>query len=327
MKKTRFLKDVRKAAARGELTSDGCVVAEGIHLLVEAIRSAVELRTVIVAESARGEARHFASEVGPARIVWVTDQTFRGIASTENPQGVITLVRPPAWTPADLVRGTPLIMILDAIQDPGKAGTIVRTAEAFGATGVIFLKGTVSPHNPKCLRASAGSLFRMPLLHNPSPFVMPPLTLFAAMPYADLTLPEANLTGPCAIVVGNEGRGVSADLALQATEVRIPTEGVESLNAALAAGVMLYEAHRPPGDRRHDVAIDEVELVGFYRALILSHGAFVLLDQEFLVGDLLHGDRVLLAERLKPLPEIGFGLLQKALVVSFRVPSAVSRAA
>ena len=70
----------------------------------------------------------------------------------------------------------------------------------------------------------------------------------------------------------------------------------------------------PPGDRRHDVAIDEVELVGLYRALILSHGALVLLDQEFLVGDLLHGDRVLLAERLKPL-EIGFGLLQKALVV------------
>jgi RNA methyltransferase, TrmH family len=242
--KNPLLKDVRKAAARGELTADGCVVAEGIHLLVEAIRSAVELRTVIVAESARGEARHFASEIGSARILWVTDQTFRGIASTENSQGVITLVRPPVWTAQDLSRGTPLIIILDAIQDPGNAGTIVRTAEAFGATGVIFLKGTVSPHNPKCLRASAGSLFRMPLLHSVSAFVVPPLALFAAMPLAELMLPQADLTGPCAIVVGNEGRGVSADLAMLATGVRIPTEGVESLNAAVATGVMLYEAHR-----------------------------------------------------------------------------------
>jgi TrmH family RNA methyltransferase len=241
--KNPVLKDVRRAASRGELTEDGCVVAEGIHLLEEAIRSGLEIQAIIAAASRR-EQIESDERILAVRVLWVEDQAFARLSSTETPQGVITLVRPPQWTSADLLRGTPLIVILDAIQDPGNAGTIVRTAEAFGATGVVFLKGSVSPHNPKCLRASAGSLFRVPLVHDASLFVMPPLTLFAAMPQAEMTLPQADLTCPCAIVVGNEGRGVSPDMALLSTEVRIPTEGVESLNAAVAAGVMLYEAHR-----------------------------------------------------------------------------------
>lgn len=242
--KNPLLKDVRRAAARGELTSDNCVVAEGLHLLEEAIRSRLKIQAVIAAVSKQEQIEALHRRIGDARILWVEDRAFARLSSTETPQGVITLVRPPAWTAADLLRRTPLIAILDAIQDPGNAGTIVRTAEAFGATGVVFLKGTVSPHNPKCLRASAGSLFRMPLLCDPSPAAMPQLTLYAAMPRAELTLAQADLTGPCAIVVGNEGRGVRPETAALAAHVRIPTEGVESLNAAVAAGVMLYEAHR-----------------------------------------------------------------------------------
>jgi TrmH family RNA methyltransferase len=244
-----LLKEVRRAASRGELTADGCVVAEGVHLLEEALVSPGEIVTVIVAEEARTAAESLLSRTPDARVVSVPDAVFSKIASTEHPQGVITLVRPRQWSHADLLRGTPLLVILDAIQDPGNAGTIVRAAEAFGATGVVFLKGTVSPHNPKCLRASAGSLFRMPLAHDP--FLLdvprasfPAMTLYAAMPRAELTLSQADLTRPCAIVVGNEGRGIGPDTALLATHVRIPTVGVESLNAALAAGVMLYEAHR-----------------------------------------------------------------------------------
>jgi RNA methyltransferase, TrmH family len=239
-----LLKEVRRAASRGELTEDGCVVAEGAHLLEEALASKVEIATVIAADAARAAVESLLSRADHVRVVSVPDAVFAKIASTEHPQGVITLVRLPRWGPQDLVRGTPLIMILDAIQDPGNAGAIVRAAEAFGATGVVFMKGTVSPHNPKCLRASAGSLFRMPVAHDFSPAAMPPLTIFAAMPRAELTLDQADLTGPCAIAVGNEGRGVGPDTAWLSTRIRIPTVGVESLNAAMAAGVMLYEARR-----------------------------------------------------------------------------------
>jgi len=248
--KNPLLKQVRRAAARGELTPGGCAVAEGIHLLEEALSSAIEIETVVVAESARTSVETLLSRSDShmgARIVAVPDSVFSKIAATEHPQGVIALVRPPEWTPGELLRGTPLIVILDAVQDPGNAGAIVRAAEAFGATGVVFLKGTVSPHNPKCLRASAGSLFRLPVARD---LDTTGLKLFAAMPRAGAPIDQADFTGPCAIVIGGEGHGVDPGLAARAAGVRIPTSRVESLNAAVAAGVMLYEARRQRSPRK-----------------------------------------------------------------------------
>ena len=154
----KVLKDVRRAAARGELTSTGAVVAEGPHLLEEAVRSGCTVQVVLVAESKK------ASVTTTAPVIVLPDKMLAATSSTESTQGVIALVEPPRWTVDDLFRGTPMVVILDGIQDPGNAGTIVRTAEAFGATGVVFLKGTVSPYNPKTLRASAGSLFRLPFV-------------------------------------------------------------------------------------------------------------------------------------------------------------------
>src|SRR5579875_1704031 len=86
------------------------------------------------------------------------------LASTAATQGVIALVRPPRWTVEQLLRGKSLVVVLDGVQDPGNAGAIVRAAEAFGATGVAFLKGSASAYNPKSLRASAGSIFRLPIV-------------------------------------------------------------------------------------------------------------------------------------------------------------------
>jgi TrmH family RNA methyltransferase len=175
---------------------------------------------------------------------------FSGLTTTETPQGVITLVRPPEWTLNDVFRPPALAVILDGIQDPGNAGAIVRAAEAFGASGVVFLKGSVNPHNPKCLRASAGSLFRLPAVSGVAePDLLAGLErtgvrLFAASPRADRPAGRADLTAACAIAVGAEGRGVSPDLAARADHIRIPTTGVESLNAAVATGVLLYEAQR-----------------------------------------------------------------------------------
>ncbi|HYA15894.1 MAG TPA: RNA methyltransferase, partial [Bryobacteraceae bacterium] len=191
-------------------------------------------------------------ETGGARTVVLADSVFQTISSTETSQGVIALVRPPEWKMSDLFDQRSLVVVLDGIQDPGNAGTIVRAAEAFGASGVMFLKGTVSPWNPKTLRASAGSLFRVPQVTGiESAAAVAALekhhvSLYAAMPFTgeQQTPASANLDRPCAIVIGSEGRGVSAELRTAATGLAIPTVAVESLNAAVAASVLLYEAHR-----------------------------------------------------------------------------------
>jgi TrmH family RNA methyltransferase len=140
--------------------------------------------------------------------------------------------------------------VLDGVQDPGNAGAILRGAEAFGATGVIFIKGSVNPHNPKAIRASAGSVFRVPLIPALDPDLalaaisQRKIDLYAAMPKAEITLTDTDLKRRCAFIIGSEGRGVSSRLQGSAVNLRIPTAQVESLNASVAAGILLYEAWR-----------------------------------------------------------------------------------
>jgi TrmH family RNA methyltransferase len=248
--KNPLVKSVRRAITRGSLTDDGFAVAESFHLLEEALRSDCEIRTVLVAESVKTAVSAHVRGLKRTRIVALTDSAFHELASTESTQGVIALVRPPAWTLDQLVRGRTLVVVLDGIQDPGNAGAIVRAAEAFGATGAMFLKGAVNPYNPKCLRASAGSLFRLPVVAAIDENLLVTaleqkrVDMFAAMPRAATLVQQANFANRCALIIGAEGRGVSARLQTRARGVRIPTCGVESLNAAVAAGVLLYEAAR-----------------------------------------------------------------------------------
>jgi TrmH family RNA methyltransferase len=140
------------------------------------------------------------------------------------------------------------------VQDPGNAGAIVRAADAFGATGVMFLKGAVSPFNPKTLRASAGSLFRVPFVHSldaelaRAAFKQNKLDVYAGVPFAAQnhvkSLAGVDFTRKCAVIIGSEGQGVSQKLHAGAIDLAVPTVGVESLNAAMAASVILYEARR-----------------------------------------------------------------------------------
>src|SRR5580704_18541446 len=161
--KNPLLKQVRRAVARGTLTEDGFAVSESFHLLEEALASNCEIRVVIVAESVKSAVSAHIRGLKRTRIVAVRDAIFAELASTETTQGVIALVRPPVWTLDQLLRGRSLLVVIDGVQDPGNAGAILRAAEAFGSTGAAFLKGSVSPYNPKCMRASAGSVFRLPL--------------------------------------------------------------------------------------------------------------------------------------------------------------------
>jgi TrmH family RNA methyltransferase len=249
-----LVKSVRRAIARGILTDEGLCVAESFHLLEEALRSDCAVKAVLAARSVQSAVETHVRRLQGIRVAVLPDALFQSLASTESSQGVMALVEPPAWVIEQLFRGRSLVVALDGVQDPGNAGTIVRAAEAFGATGVMFLKGTASPFNSKTLRASAGSLFRMPFVHSIdaelalAAFKQNKLDAYAGVPFSGKnhvkSLPDADFTRKCAVIIGSEGRGVSESLHGGAIDLAIPTVGVESLNAAMAASVILYEARR-----------------------------------------------------------------------------------
>ena len=229
-------------------------MAETFHLLEEALRSDCEVKAVLVAESVRSAAEAHVRRLSGIRVVVVADALLRRVSDTGTSQGVMALVKPPEWKLEQLFRGRSLVVVLDGLQDPGNAGAILRAAEAFGATGAMFLKGTVSPYNPKTLRASAGSVFRIPFLHGVDPALaraalqQNKVALYAGVPAhagaAARSLADVDLTARCGIIIGSEAHGVGGELRSAALDISIPTVGVESLNAAVAAGILLYEARR-----------------------------------------------------------------------------------
>lgn len=240
-----LIKKIRRAVAQGGLTADGYAVAEGPHLLQEARASRCEIAQVLATETA-------AYKLGPGRdFCLISEKTMVAISSTETPQGVIALVRPPDWALTDVFAKPALAVVLDGVQDPGNAGAIVRAAEAFEASGVVFLKGSVNPYHPRCLRASAGSLFRLPVVSAAhfEELIQREVHFYAAMAGASRPLNKTDFSGPCAIIIGSEGHGVSRQWQGRAIPVSIPTRGVESLNAAVATGVLLYEAQRQRGSK------------------------------------------------------------------------------
>src|SRR5208283_2764026 len=169
---------------------------------------------VLAADSARDRLPPLAG----IKLAILPDALLQKVSGTETSQGVIALVEPPERKLEQLFQGRALVVVLDGLQYPGNAGAIVRAAEAFGATGAMYLKGTASPFNPKTLRASAGSLFRVPFLYGTDPALALAalrenrVTVYAAVPSrpgaAARSLPDVDFAAPCALIVGNEGRGV-----------------------------------------------------------------------------------------------------------------------
>jgi TrmH family RNA methyltransferase len=247
------LKELRRALSRPGRNAGTLAGIEGPNLLDEALRAGLNVPWVFVAQDEPNLLDGL--PLGPeTEILAVPRELLTSALSTETPQPVAALVQPPDWTWIHVLgnrKSAPLLMILAGIQDPGNLGTILRSAEAFGADGVISLAGTVSGWNQKALRASAGSVFRLPLvsagvdecfLHLREAGVRVLTTaLRDAMP-AD----QADLAAPVALIIGNEGNGVPDEIAARADcPITIPSPGpVESLNASVAAGVLLYEASR-----------------------------------------------------------------------------------
>ena len=161
------LKELRRALANPGRNEDGLVGIEGPHLLAEALRAGLRIKRVF---AAKGSER-LLEELGvPAdlEILQMSRELLDSALVTESPQPVAAMVEPPDWTWAHLLgthrETTPLLVVLSGLQDPGNLGTILRSAEAFGANGVVCLEGTVNAWNPKAVRASAGSVFRVPII-------------------------------------------------------------------------------------------------------------------------------------------------------------------
>jgi TrmH family RNA methyltransferase len=266
----RWLKRFRSTLA-GDGNDEGLVGVEGVRMVEAALGSRLMVHALLVSDSGERHLRRLAPLLSPeVRVLRTSDRLFEGIADTKTPQGVAALVRPEPATFENILRGTPLVIVLAGVQDPGNVGTILRAAEAFGATGAVACSGgamgAADPFGPKALRASAGSALRLPILRGISAEDLlaklrsSGLKIYAAVAPASpprgsaphSVLPwEIDWKTPSALLIGNEGAGLPEEIARSAdARIAIPQAtsttplGIESLNAAMAATVLLYEAMR-----------------------------------------------------------------------------------
>jgi len=245
------VKQLRAAFQGHARLSGGMVAIEGDHLLEEALRSGMVLKTVFVSE------RREVPKIVPrgVEVMRLAEEVFGSVVETQSPQGVAALLVPPVWVVDDVMgkASASLVLIAVGLQDPGNLGTLVRSAEAFGATGVLTTPGTVSAWNQKALRASVGSVFRVPVVAVTASDIEElkrrGLRLIAAVGSDGaevIAAQEMDFTAACALMIGNEGAGLAAEwTAMCDARVTIPCPGpVESLNAAVAGSLLLYEATR-----------------------------------------------------------------------------------
>ncbi len=244
------LKDLRQRLLRPSYAADGLIAIEGKHLLLEAARSGLRIDTLFLCED-RLPGMDWPGIGDPLTLIVAAD-AFDHACATESPQGVAALVEAPRLSLGSLLRmENQRLVVLSGLQDPGNVGTIVRTAEAFGATGVLLTPGSANPWSQKALRASAGSIFRLPVVLLEDTSLLRELQaaripLYACAANGGDSIVDANLRGRFGFVIGNEGAGIPDEvLSLCAGTIHIPCPGpVESLNAGVAAAILLYEASR-----------------------------------------------------------------------------------
>jgi RNA methyltransferase, TrmH family len=256
-----LVKQLRQAFSRSELTDAGDCAIEGLRILEEAIRSGLRFSSVFFRESAQDRANRLLPQIGAqVETLLLPDKLFDSLVPSESPQGVAALVRLKEFSLDDVTERLQVgpIVALAGLQDPGNLGTILRSSEAFGSAGVVLGEGTVSAFNSKVVRASAGSVFRLPIVHGQGKSGTAKLEevseklrsqgvrLIATSSHKGTSLDQADLASPAAIFFGNEGSGLPRDLMAKMDDViAIPhTPQVESLNAGVAASIVLYEAAR-----------------------------------------------------------------------------------
>jgi TrmH family RNA methyltransferase len=252
MTHSRVIRDLHRRKARERR---GLALAEGVRLVEEMLSAGADCKGAVVspalASTPRGAALRETLSARRVLVEEVSDKEMEELAATKHSQGVVAIYSPRRWTFADLApgHGRPAV-ILDGVQDPGNVGTLARTALAFGCAGLIALPGTADMTNPKTLRAAMGSLFHLPHLHAEDDETLAwvteqGLSLWATTMNGE-RLESASSHIPLALVFGNEGAGLRAELLARADRcIGIPIQPLaESLNVAVAAGIVLHQVTR-----------------------------------------------------------------------------------
>jgi TrmH family RNA methyltransferase len=249
----KLLRTLRERRARDP---EGRFLAEGVRVVEDLLASPLAVSLLLAASSLEDSERGRALLATAARRgiprYTLPDAEFAGYAATRHPQGVLAVAAAPRRTLGDVTftAGRRAVLVLDAVQDPGNFGTLVRTAEALGAAGVILLPGTVDPWNAKAVRAAVGASFRVPLVaatwSELAPWLAREQARVLVADAAGASVAAADAAGRSALVVGNEGAGVGEESRAHADAlVAVPIRGrAESLNVAAAAAILLYELLR-----------------------------------------------------------------------------------
>jgi RNA methyltransferase, TrmH family len=250
-----LVKVFRRALAEG-LTRDGWLCGEGPHFLEEALKPgsrAVVHSILVSAEAADKHQAVLASLPAEAELAQVPGRLFHQIAGTRTPQGIAALVELPRFDLKKVAASRNAVLVIACgLQDPGNMGTITRSADTLGASAVVALAGTVNPFNPKAVRSCVGSIFRMPVFAGLKPETVFKLLrdskvrILGTDAKGAVALSSANLRGPIALLVGQEAAGLPPEISREADELlSIPIRGeADSLNAATATGIFLYEVAR-----------------------------------------------------------------------------------
>jgi len=249
-----LVKLLRQAFAGADCTRDGDCAVEGLRIVEEAIRSGLRFRAVFFRESEQDLAERLLPQIGAhVETLLLPNKIFDNAVPSETPQGVAALVHLKEFSLEEILERLQLgpVVVIAGLQDPGNLGTILRSAEAFGGAGVVLGEGTVSLLNAKVVRASAGSIFRVPVIRRKLDAVCSQLRaqeirLVATSSHKGTPLGGARLTGALAMFIGNEGSGLPRDLMTRMDEVVVIPHApqVESLNAGVATSILLYEAAR-----------------------------------------------------------------------------------
>lgn len=251
-----YIKEVKALRQKKSREEKKRFFIEGERFVEESLKEKVKILYIFVSDSFLATVSAFKIlekiHQNPCPIYQISDKLFQEISDTENPQGILAVMEMQNYALFDVVKENSFIVLLDSIQDPGNLGTIIRTADAAGASGIIYSKGSVDLYNPKVLRATMGSVFHLPVVYseNLSDTIRElkgkGVKLLAAHLKGEMPYFHEDLKGPVGIIIGNEANGISEEVACHADAfVRIPMDGkAESLNASVAAGILMYEVLR-----------------------------------------------------------------------------------
>ncbi len=245
----------------GERKKEGVFVVEGIKMFLEAPEAMLE--EVYVSEGfgevfcAEAEKGILADKLKRCAYETVSGEVFAKMSDTQSPQGILCVVRQPVYTLGEMTENgrVPLFLVLENLQDPGNLGTVIRTGEGAGVSGILMSRDTVDVYNPKTVRATMGSVYRVPFLYAEDiraavrQLKEMGVGIYAAHLKGEKCYDECDYRAPAAFLIGNEGNGLTEETAgLADTYIRIPMGGrLESLNAAVASALLLYAAE---GQRR-----------------------------------------------------------------------------